>query len=187
MIKQAKSLIRKEILTLLRNQKEEDRTEKSRLIMRKLFADPEFQCSKTVLFYASFDGEVETFEMMRQSQRLGKQIALPAIRLQEKMIIPYLINNLDEDLEEGPYGIRQPRPDRSVSAVIEEIDLSVVPGVAFDKRNHRLGRGAGYYDRFLASLTRQIPSIGLAFEFQVVASLPPQEHDVPVTRVLTNA
>jgi len=186
-IQQEKSFIRKEILTRLKNQKEEDRAQKSRMIMQRLFADPEFQCSKTVLFYASFDGEVETFEMMKQSQKRGKQIALPIIRLRQKQIAPYLIHNLEDDLEEGPYGIRQPRMDRAISISLDEIDLSIVPGVAFDKRNHRLGRGAGYYDRFLSSLPREIPSIGLAFDFQIVASLSPQEHDISVSRVITNA
>ena len=78
-------------------------------------------------------------------------------------------------------------PGRIVRYPLDEIDLSIIPGVAFDKKNHRLGRGAGYYDRFLSSLPRKIPSIGLAFDFQIVASFPLQEHDVPVSRVITNA
>ena len=156
------------------------------MILKKLFADPEFRCSQTVLFYASFDGEVETFDMMKQAQDLGKRIALPAIRLEEKKIVPQAVNDLKEDLETGPYGVAQPKPDRAVSIKMDDIDLCVVPGVAFDRNHRRLGRGAGYYDRFLSALSPKIPSIGLAFDFQIVPSLPREEHDVPVTRVITN-
>ena len=187
MIRAEKLKLRQEILNRLRNQKEEDRATKSELIKGRLFADPEFQCSTTVLFYASFAGEVETFTMMKQSQTLGKKIALPVIMLKTQTLIPYLANNLEEDLESGPYGIRQPRVSQASPLRLEDIDLAVVPGVAFDRRHHRLGRGGGYYDRLLASLPQETPSIGLAFDFQIVTDLPSQEHDIPVTRVITNA
>ncbi len=67
MTEETKTAIRKRVLNLLRNQKEEDRLRKSLVILERLFVIPEFQCSKTILFYASFDGEVETFEMMKRS------------------------------------------------------------------------------------------------------------------------
>ena len=186
MVNQDKILIRKRILNILKNQKEEDRIRKSGLIKDKLFADPGFRCSQTVLFYASFNGEVDTFEIMKQSQQEGKQIALPAIRLKEKKIVPCLVDILEDVLEDGPYGIKQPRMDRARSLDLHAIDLAVVPGVAFDRENHRLGRGAGYYDRFLTDLPKDTPSIGLAFDFQLLDKIPHLEHDIPVSRVLTD-
>ncbi|MCK4882744.1 MAG: 5-formyltetrahydrofolate cyclo-ligase, partial [Candidatus Omnitrophica bacterium] len=67
------------------------------------------------------------------------------------------------------------------------LDMVIVPGVAFDKHNNRLGRGGGYYDRFLAALSSEVLTVGLAFDFQMVDSLSSQEtHDVPVSCVLTN-
>ena len=69
----------------------------------------------------------------------------------------------------------------------DELDLVVVPGLAFDKRNNRLGRGQGYYDRFLKTLPRGVPTIGLAFDFQIVDTIPQRkEHDVAVDCVLVN-
>jgi len=183
---QDKSVIRQRILNLLKNQKEEDRIRKSGLIKDKLFADPGFRRSKTVLFYSSFNGEVDTFEIMKQSQKDGKQIALPAIPLKEKRIVPCLVDNLGDDLETGPYGIKQPRLDRAKTLTLDALDLAIVPGVAFDRDNHRLGRGAGYYDRFLASLPKGTLSIGLAFGFQLLDVLPRHEHDVPVSRIITD-
>ncbi len=182
-----KSFIRKKILNLLRSQKEEDRFKKSRGILKKLFAMREVKQARTILFYASFDGEVETFEMIKQAQRLGKKIALPAIIKDQKKIVPALIENLEDDLQIGPYGIKEPK-DVCVRFVgLEQIDLILVPGIAFDKKNNRLGRGQGYYDRFLSTVPASIPAFGLAFDFQIVECLPrPQKHDVKVSRVITN-
>ncbi|MCK4882323.1 MAG: hypothetical protein KAS92_04810, partial [Candidatus Omnitrophica bacterium] len=80
----SKLILRERILTLLRNQKEEERLTKSLAIGNKLFQIGEFQKAETILFYASFDGEVETFEMMKEAQKLGKTIGLPGILRDEK-------------------------------------------------------------------------------------------------------
>lgn len=182
-----KIFFRERILTLLRKQKEEERLIKSLVIGDKLFKMGEFQRAKTILFYASFDGEVETFEMMREAQKLGKKIGLPGIRKSEKKIVPMVVASLEVDLETGPYGIKQPKIDRANTLEKDRLDMVVVPGVAFDKQNNRLGRGGGYYDRFLGSLPSRVSTVGLAFDFQIVDALPPkEEHDIPMSCVLTN-
>ena len=186
MVNKKKQDVRKVILTLLKNQKEEDRLRKSGTIRERLFCDPDFANSKTVLFYASFKGEVETFDMMRQALTDGKRIVLPCVDVQTKEIIPKLVTSLEEDLEYGPYDIQQPKQDVAQDIDICQIDLVVVPGVAFDRKNHRLGRGAGYYDRFLTKLPFGIPLIGLAFDFQILDDLPIESHDLSVTRIVTN-
>jgi len=179
-----KTSIRKKILQYLKTQKEEDRLRKSLTIQEQLFAAPEFNSAKTILFYASFDGEVETFEMMRRAQHLGKRIALPFILKEEKRIVPLCVDNLNEDLEIGPYHIKQPRWDQTAVLREQDLDLLVVPGVAFDQACRRLGRGAGYYDRFLSQVPKTTPSVGLAFDFQMVERLPHQEHDIMLSRVI---
>ncbi len=187
MAKKFKNIFRKKILKLLKGQKEEDRLTKSRVIREKLFAIPEFKKAKTILFYASFDGEVETFSMMKQAQKLGKSIVLPRILKDQKILILSLVKNLTTNLTKGPYGISHPKLAALKVLNPNDIDLAIVPGVAFDSFNNRLGRGAGYYDRFLSQLPKEIPTIGLAFDFQVVDRLPHQEsHDIPVTCVITN-
>ena len=185
-VNETKTNIRTRILELLRNQKEEDRQKKSLAILDALLVRPEFQNAKTILFYASFDGEVETFAMMERAQQLGKRIALPMIIRDQKGIVPTLVQNLAEDLEKGPYGILQCRQDRTEQIGLEEIDLVIVPGIAFDRHNSRLGRGQGYYDRFLESLPKDTPAIGLAFDFQLFDRLPSHAHDKSVSYVITN-
>ncbi len=184
----AKKKVRERILTLLRSQNEEERFVKSSLILDKLFRNPEFRRARTILFYASFDGEVDTFEMMKHAQKLGKRIGLPYVVRDTREIIPVLVESIENDLALGPYGVRQPRRlDPAKRLAIKEIDLVIVPGVAFDRHNNRLGRGEGYYDHFLKGLPSDTSAIGLAFDFQIVNTLSPQEeHDMPVSCVLVN-
>lgn len=183
-----KQELRQKVLTFLRKQKEEERLAKSLVILDKLLKKPEFRRALTILFYAAFDGEVDTFEMMRRALKLGKRIGLPYILRREKRMIPIVIRSIEEDLEIGHYGVKQPKRAPHVRTLtMKELDLVIVPGIAFDRHNYRLGRGQGYYDRFLQELPRGTPTIGLAFDFQIVDHLPPpEEHDVPVSSVLVN-
>ena len=181
-----KNILRQKILQLLRSQPQEERLKKSRIIADKLFKMREFVEARLILFYLAFDGEVETVEMMKQSQKLGKKIALPVTIKAEKKIIPTLIENLEEDLHIGAYGIKEPRSFQSRSVDFYQIDLIIVPGVAFDKEHYRLGRGAGYYDRFLGDLPARVPSFGLAFDFQLLDRLPQQAHDIKVSKIICN-
>ena len=181
-----KEELRQKILARMRQQQEDERQRKSRIIQRKLFALPAMREAKTILFYASFDGEVETLDMMRQAQRLGKTVALPRVDRRQRSMQPACVASLDHDLIPGAYGIAQPNQYCRVIG-IEALDMVIVPGVAFDRRNNRLGRGQGYYDRFLADLSSEIPAIGLAFDFQMLDRLPNQQaHDRPVSCVLSN-
>ena len=181
-----KKKLRERFLESLRNQNEQDRLIKSRLIQKKLFGRSEFREAKTILFYASFDGEVETFQMIKQATQLNKKIALPMISKGSKNFIPTLVKEIDS-LSEGPYGIKQPIYSHEQAVDARELDLVIVPGIAFDKLHNRLGRGAGYYDRFLAALPEDTPSFGLAFDFQLVDRLPHLEaHDMSLTDVISN-
>lgn len=181
----SKKDLREKVKTLLRSQEEEKRLEKSLLIKDKLFNMDVFKRSSNVLFYASFDGEVDTFDMIIGSLKLGKTVGLPVIEKYNPQILPRIIYNLESDLENGPYGIKQPKnkPENEM----KNIDMVIVPGIVFDKDLHRIGRGAGYYDRFLISLPKDIYTLGLAFDFQIVEHLPHiEKHDVQLKHVLTN-
>lgn len=181
-----KNKLRQRFIDLLRKQNVQDRLVKSRLIQEKLFERPEFVSAQTILFYASFDGEVETFPMMKQATQLKKTIALPVINKGSKNFIPTRIKDMDQ-LHDGPFGIKQPVLSDDTSIDTKDLDLVIVPGLAFDKCRNRLGRGAGYYDRFLAQLPDSIPALGLAFDFQLVDLLPHVEpHDRILTDVIVN-
>ena len=178
--------LRERILTLLRNQEEEERLTKSLSVKDKLFNMDDFQKANTVLFYASFDGEVDTFEMIKQAIQSGKSVALPRIESAQKRMVPTLWEQNDP-LEDGPYGIKQPKEKGSSRLTQDALDAIIVPGVAFDRNRHRLGRGGGYYDRFLAAAPKEVPTFGLAFDFQCVDVIPElSDHDVALSYVVTN-
>jgi 5-formyltetrahydrofolate cyclo-ligase len=181
-----KQELRKRILDLIKTQKEEDALGKSRIILDKVLALPVFGTAQTIMFYAAFQGEVDTFALMEQAIKLNKRVVLPIVRIETAEIIPVEIRSTG-DLKRGAFGIPEPAflPDRLVDAYT--LDLIVVPGVAFDRSNFRLGRGAGFYDRFLARLPFTIPTVGLAYDFQMVDAIPGlMPHDRPVSQVVTN-
>jgi 5-formyltetrahydrofolate cyclo-ligase len=185
LINAKKRIIREKVFDRLNMQKEVERLKKSRVIQRKLFALQEFKKAKNIMFFASFDKEVETFRMMRQAMKLDKQVVLPLVLKNKKQIVPSKIRNLEKELDIGPYGIKQPKLKKSRVVSLDKIDLVTVPGVAFDRKGNRLGRGAGYYDRFLKKIPKDTPTIGLAFRFQILKTLPYiKDKDIPVDKVI---
>jgi 5-formyltetrahydrofolate cyclo-ligase len=176
-----KTKIRSKILNILRKQKEEGRLKKSKIIKERLFKLAVFRKAKRVMFYIAYDGEVKTQEMIREAQKQGKTVAVPVCNRDKREIIPCKIG-LKEKFKKGLYGIKKPVRLRPLAK--ENLDLVVVPGVAFDKRGNRLGRGKGYYDCFLRCLPERIVTVGLAFDFQVLPHLPVTARDVPVDRIL---
>lgn len=173
--------IRSKILLKLKTQKKEDRDRKSRLIKEKLFRTLVFKKAKVVMFFISFGGEVNTEDMIKEARRLGKIVAAPVCR--KKRIIRPSIFPEKAKLIHGLYEIYEPAIKRFVK--LEDLDLVVVPGVAFDKQGNRLGRGRGYYDCFLHKLKAyNAASIGLAFDFQILPSIPTTCLDKEVDRVI---
>ena len=100
-------------------------------------------------------------------------------------MIASLVKDLRRELSPGPFEIPQPKKKCIREVPYESIDLVIVPGLAFDRQGNRLGRGAGYYDKFLAKLPKETPRIGLAFDFQVLKDLPTLSHDISVDKVVS--
>ncbi|MDP2905034.1 MAG: 5-formyltetrahydrofolate cyclo-ligase [Candidatus Omnitrophota bacterium] len=176
-----KRRIRSKILLKLKIQKEENRDRKSRALKAKLLRTKVFKKAKAIMFYISLGGEPDTSGMITAARSLGKIVMVPVCMKNKILIRPCLLED-SAKLRVGPYGIREPALERPVP--LDNLDLVIVPGVAFDKKGNRLGRGKGYYDRFLAILSPKTATIGLAFDFQILPSVPVQAHDVSVGKVL---
>lgn len=175
-----KEQIRSKILARLKIQKEVTRAKKSKIIKDKLFKALVFKKANIVMFYIAFNGEVETKEMIKEAQSLGKIIAVPICK-KNRMMHPCMLRAKTK-LKKGPYGVYEPAVQRRIDS--QDIDLVVVPGIAFDRKGNRLGRGKGYYDRFLKRISKGTVSIGLAFGFQILPSIPLASTDVSVNRVI---
>lgn len=180
----SKQNLRKSMLSKLSMLKEVDRAKKSLLVKEKLFECLEYKGAKTILFYASLKNEVETDMMIKEARVQGKNIGLPVILEKENRIMPFMAPDFDKHLKIGTYGIREPEREFAKPMSLEEINLIIVPGLAFDLEGNRLGRGRGYYDRLLQALPEQAPTIGIAFDFQIVEDLPHSSKDSPVNKVI---
>jgi len=178
-----KGSLRKYYLNLLKGQNKEDASLKSRLIAEQFWQLPVIQKAENILFYASSSFEVDTLLMIEKACFLGKRVALPIVEQNQRKLIPTLISSM-EDLRCGTYGIAEPLLDPTKVITLEDLDVVIVPGLAFDRQNNRLGRGAGYYDRFLSTLPQTVTTVGLAFDFQLTESLPTQAHDVRLHQII---
>ena len=159
------------------------RNDRSNRITQQFSAWPIYQCSKTVMIYVSMPDEVGTDQLIEDALQNGKQVCVPILEEQYGDMSAILINNLNE-LTVGKFGLRMPNSDRSTKVFPYDIDLIVVPAVAFDKTGGRLGFGAGYYDRFLARAINAV-FLGLAWDCQITGSIPCEAHDIKMDYLLT--
>ncbi len=180
-----KSLLRKRILALRRSQSPQAIKRKSDEIRQKLFENRQFSEAGTILFYLALADEVQTEKMIEDSLKLGKKVAVPLIDSQNNQILISELKNPEKELAAGTLGILQPKKNFYRALKKGELELIIVPGVAFDKRGNRLGFGKGFYDRFLKKTPGRTKSIALAFELQLVDNVPSQSHDAPVDYIIT--
>jgi 5-formyltetrahydrofolate cyclo-ligase len=155
----------------------EERSEKSAAIMERLFDFANFLEARIVLFYMSYNNEVDTEPMVRKALEVEKVVALPLVNTKKKEIVPFKIDNLDRDIRPGYRGIREPIPERCKQIPVQYINLAIIPGVAFDERGGRIGHGMGVYDRFIPQLDITTRKVALAFECQIVPQIPMEPHD----------
>ena len=174
-----KDKLRKKVLDARFALTPEERRTKSREIEQKLFGLPEFRKAARVMFYASFQSEVETHSMIRRALTEGKHVVLPRVKGKELELLE--IANFDQDVSPGAWGI--PEPDQGKATAVQDIGLIIVPGAVFDERGNRLGYGAGFYDKLLAQY--QGLTAALAFELQVMPQVPVDSHDVPMKKIVT--
>lgn len=155
---------------------------KSRRIFKSVLASDFYQQSGSLLIYVSFKNEVNTHELVRRALKDGKKVFVPHIT--GKKMKACRVRNFDRDLKEGAFGILQPHSPDERDLKSSDFDLVFVPGLAFDETGGRLGRGAGYFDRYLAKLKKTI-KVGLAYKEQTVKKVPLEKHDVRLDFLIT--
>ena len=178
-----KQTLKQEIMEKRKALSKNEVMEKSNKIKENLFSLPEFKEAKNIMFYVSFNKEVNTQKIIKGL--LGKK----------NVVVPYVVKRnpilqLSElksfsELEPKTLDILEPKENFIREFSYKKLDLVIVPGIVFDKDGHRIGYGYGYYDRFLKKLNKNVKKIGLAFELQVADNIPEERHDVPVDFVIT--
>jgi len=175
--------LRREVLAHRDALDAERRRELSGMALQRVLALPEWEASQSLLIYAAFRSEMETRGLIAAALEQEKRVCVPQCQAEGRLLFPRRIRSL-ADLKPGSYGIPEPDALACPAVAPEELDLVLVPGAAFDRRGHRLGYGAGYYDRFLPRCTRAL-SLGLGFSLQLVERLPELPHDVPLKALAT--
>lgn len=173
----------------LKKQLFQSREEKSRVVLSRITALREYRKAKWLFSYVSMDYEVETIRLIENGLGTGKRIAAPVIVEEGKRTGSFLISEIRDclkELEIGPFGIAQPKPQFLRPVDPKVLEMAVIPGVAFGKDGHRLGHGKGYFDRFLRQLSLNCLKVGIGFDFQVIPELPHEPHDVPLDVIVTD-
>jgi 5-formyltetrahydrofolate cyclo-ligase len=158
---------------------------KSERIRERLFRTRDFQDAKRILFYVSRGKEVATHKMIREALKLGKVIAVPIVKPDEGLLLLSEIRDFDKELEPGYLGILEPKECFTRPIELQDIDLVLVPGIAFDEFGSRLGYGGGYYDRLLRGRRKGTGLFGLAFEVQITSHIPLDSIDLRVEGIIT--
>ncbi|HEY4716966.1 MAG TPA: 5-formyltetrahydrofolate cyclo-ligase [bacterium] len=176
---QEKETLRKRLLKKRAELDAKDALNKSNIITSRVIALREFMHAGSIAFYTSVKNEVDTSAIFKYAKALDKEIAFPKVH--GEGIKFHIIKDLSE-LDKGRFGI--PEPD-SVNAEIrvKDVNLFLIPGVAFDKSGFRLGYGKGYYDRIVCDVKGFM--LGLAFDFQIVETIHPSENDIKVDKIVT--
>ena len=184
-IRQAKRAMRQEIVAKIAGLSLTERSRQQAALDELFPSLPGYVLGKTVLLYVSiFPEEVETRVMMQHALDSGKRVLCPRVERTARKLRLFSVSDPERDLRTGTLGI--PEPSESTSEVEPlEVDWVLMPGLAFDARGYRLGRGGGYYDRLLPSLRLDTPRWALAFDSQWVESVPVEPHDQRLTGIVT--
>lgn len=162
-----------------------DAESKSHQACHKVMALESFRSARAVMLYMPLPGEVDTAELALASWRDGKTVLAPKVSWEQRHMIPMRIHSLDDPFETNEDGgFREPTDGEPWP--VDRIDFIIVPALAFDRRGHRLGRGAGFYDRFLARPEVRAVACGLGFGEQLVDELPIHDNDWPVNLLVTD-
>jgi 5-formyltetrahydrofolate cyclo-ligase len=165
-----KQALRAEMLQRRDSLPQHERQAKSALICDRLLKLPAMVRAGHIFCYVSYKSEVETHDLIRRMLANDRTVSVPWIDHNQRQLIPARIRSIERDLTPGRYGILEPRPERLSPAPVDEIDMVVLPGLAFSETGWRIGYGGGYYDRFLRASGKA--ACGLAFELQIVPDLP---------------
>jgi 5-formyltetrahydrofolate cyclo-ligase len=176
--------VRRDVLTRRDQLASEARRELSDAITRRFWTLDELRGVAAIHVSLSVGSEVSTDGIVAEARRRNVRVAVPVTVVAERRLLLTELRD-GSTLVPGPFGIPEPHPDVRAPVKVESLDVVVVPGLAFDPRGHRLGWGAGYYDRLLAEIRPQIPIVALAFECQIVPTIPSLAHDVRMSAIVT--
>ena len=176
-----KKALRRAMLDRQRALSESERAAMAASLTKALLQFPAYPKARKIMAYLSLPGEADLDDFLRAALAEGKEIYVPVCLPDFQMEAGRLLDT--EQFAKGPYGLRDLPPGYE-SARPEDLDLLLVPAVAVDISGHRLGRGAGYYDRFLSRVSQE-KRVAVVWDFQLTETVPAEAHDLSVGAVIT--
>jgi len=185
-VKDKKREVLHEIIEKIENFSDEERQKKQDAVEERLFDFANFIESKVALLYLRRRSEVDTISIIKRSMDKGKKIVLPLVDREKSKTTLYKIENLKDDLRMGPNDYLEPDPDRCKPVPPDQIDIAVVPGLAFDEKGGRIGILDNFYDRFIARLPMTTRKVAIAFEEQVISQVPADSRNKFIDIIITD-
>lgn len=179
-----KPALRRQLREQLSAMPEDVRHRKSLLACSFVASTPEFAAARVVMLYLSMPTEVNTSALALKAWQAGKTVVVPKVSWDQRRMLPVEISSLTDQMTTSGPGVREPISGKPVP--VDFIDFVVVPGLGFSEKGYRIGRGMGFYDRFLAQPEFIGTSCGLAFDEQIVPELPILDHDIPLSMLVTD-
>lgn len=182
----SKAVVRRQLKEVLAGMSEPDRHRKSIAACHLIAQSPEFDAARVVMLYLSTAQEVDTAPLALKCWQAGKTVVVPKVSWDQRRMLPIEITSLQTglDIPHANLGIREPVSGQPIP--LDLIDLVIVPGLGFTPNGFRIGRGMGFYDRFLAQLEFVGLSCGLGFQEQIIEDIPVLDHDVPLGMLVTD-
>lgn len=175
-----------EIIEKIESFSEEERKQKQEAVENRLFDFANFVEAKIALLYLRRRCEVDTDSIIKKSILKGKKIILPLIDREKNKTTLYKIENLKEDVRMGPHDYYEPDPDRCKAVPAEQIDIAIIPGLAFDEKGGRIGIIDNFYDKFISRLPVTTRKVAIAFEEQVVSQVPADSRNKFIDIIVTD-
>jgi 5-formyltetrahydrofolate cyclo-ligase len=179
---ESKHALRAQVRGLLAGLSPQYRAAAAAQVVVSLASRPEWARASSVLLFAPLPDELDLCPLVELALSAGKMVALPAFVPGTSGYAARQIIDVAKDIVPGKFGVREP-VDGCVEVPLNQLDLVLVPGIAFDARGGRLGRGKGFYDRLLASVRGT--KCGVAFDEQLVDAVPFAPHDIRLNCILT--
>ncbi|MFH1731652.1 MAG: 5-formyltetrahydrofolate cyclo-ligase [Planctomycetota bacterium] len=180
-----KAELRTEAARFIKALSREERAAKSRAACTRLTEVPEVHNAETILLYTPLPDELDIWPALHAFNDAGKRVILPKCHPREHELICIEIGDFKKELIRGSFNILEPKSGSGVG--LSELQAVITPARAFDNEANRLGRGAGYYDRFFVKTGLDVFKCGIAFDCQIFPSVPMLSHDVPVDAVVTES
>ncbi|MDO5351206.1 MAG: 5-formyltetrahydrofolate cyclo-ligase [Succinatimonas sp.] len=183
--KKKRTALRQSMLSIRRNLSALDIEDAGYKIANILVKHPKLQQERIIGSYVSTSGELSSRNINASLLKIGHTLALPRIDIEHKGLMDFYRFDKDDELVENRFHILEPENNPERFLGFEQLEVLIVPLVAFDRQGNRLGMGGGYYDRALKKLSAECLTIGVAYDFQCIDEVPVERWDMPLDEIIT--